>query len=346
MNKASQKRGPQFFVTVLFVAIGIFFSAHHASALTITPIRLELKANPGQIIKQEITLFNEKDISETLYVSYSNFEASGENGNPKYVDPKDDLGTWMNAAAKVVLAPKSSQIVPLIITVPKDATPGGHFAVVFWGTVPTIESTNQVSIGAKTGVLVLLSVSGAVNENGGIVEYNTINKASFFTSLPIGFYYRFQNNGGDRVKPAGSILIKNLLGITSARIPGNPVDGNVLPGSTRKIETVWQGKDGPTPVSDADQGNFFDKAGHEWNNFAFGHYKAIISLAYGEQNKVTTGTLGFWVFPWHLLLLIAAFLILCIMLLRKGLQHYNTWVIGRAEEMLRAEEKKSKLRKR
>lgn len=323
----------------------MFFVAPSTYALTITPIRLELKANPGQVVRQEITLYNEHETEEVLYVSYANFEATGDTGNPTFVEPKDDLGTWMNAAKKVTIAPKSSQIVPLVISVPNDATPGGHFAAVFWGTVPPGNTSNQVSIGAKTGVLVLLSVSGVVSENGGILEFATKNKERFYTSLPITFFYKFQNNGGDRVKPTGEIVMKNMLGITAKRVSGNPVDGNVLPGSTRKIETTWQGSDGPTPAIDKNQGNFFNKASSEWRNFAFGRYTANISLAYGQRNQITEARTSFWVFPWHLLILIVIVLLVSFFVLRKFIRHYNTWVITRAEDMLRREMARKKTSK-
>ena len=327
----------------IFVAALFFLSAaQHASALTITPIKLELHGNPGQTIKQEVTLYNELDVQETLYVSYANFEASGENGNPNFSDAHDDLGTWMQAADKISLAPKSSQIIPLTINVPKDAAPGGHFAAVFWGTVPPGNSGNQVSIGAKTGLLVLLSVNGDVSENGGIIEYGIKSKQSLYTSLPITFFYRFQNNGADRVKPTGSILMKNMIGFTSATVPGNPVDGNVLPHSTRRIETAWQGSDGSNPVSDRDQGNFFNKAGYEWRNFAFGHYKANLTLAYGLKNQVTTASVGFWVFPWHLLVLVVVVIILLYLILKKLIRNYNAWVIKKAEQMLKREQSKTR----
>ena len=330
-------------IKVLFVTAIIFFSfTSSASALTITPIRLELKANPGQVVRQEITLFNEHDTEEVLYVSYANFEASGDTGNPTFVDAKEDLGTWMNAAEKVTIAAKSSQIVPLVITVPHDATPGGHFAAVFWGTVPPGSTSNQVSIGAKTGVLVLLSVSGAVSEDGGIIEFDTKENRRFYTSLPVNFYYRFQNNGGDRVKPIGEIVMRNMIGLRTANVPGNPVDGNILPNSTRKIETAWQGKDGSTPVDETNQGNFFTKAGREWRNFAFGYYKANLSLSYGAKNQISTASLGFWVFPWHLTIFIIVAGLIIFYVGRKLIRRYNRWVIGRAEEMLRREQERKK----
>ncbi len=315
----------------------------NAQALTITPIKLELKGDPGMTLKQEVTLYNEHDKEEVFYISYANFEAQGETGYPSFSEAKDDIGTWMKAAEKVTLAPKSSQIVPLLINIPKDATPGGHFGVVFWGTVPQNATGNGVAIGAKTGVLVLVSVSGDVNEDGGIISFDTTDKKHYYNSLPIGFTYRFQNNGDDRIKPSGNLIVKNILGITSAKLPGNPVDGNILPSGTRKIEIVWQGSDGATSLEDNDSGNFFTKVGRQWRNFGFGRYTANLALSYGLKNQVSTAKVSFWVFPWHLTVFVLVLGIILYYVARKLIRKYNAWVIKKAEELLKKEiEKQSK----
>ena len=245
------------YITMVVLAFTLIVGRAHA--LTITPIRLEIAGDPGQVLSQEMTLINERDTQETYYSSYANFEAQGETGSPSFVDTKEDLGTWMTVPESVILPPKSSKIIPIKITIPKNADAGGHFAAIFWGTVPNNPTPGTVAIGAKTGILVLLRVNGAVNEKGGLLEFATKNKQTFYTALPVSFYYRFQNAGGDRIKPTGTVIMKNTIGITAKKISGNPVEGNILPNSIRKFETVWEGKDGPTPPDEKDQGNFFTK---------------------------------------------------------------------------------------
>jgi hypothetical protein len=317
----------------VFVLFVIVFPLQRVFALTITPIRIEIAGDPGQVLTREMSLINDKDTNETYYVSYLNFEAQGETGNPAFVEPKDDLGTWMTAPESVILAPKESKTVSIKITIPKNAEPGGHFAAIFWGTVPRTSNTNSVSIGAK--------INGQVNENGGIIEFGTLNKQTFFTALPVSFYYRFQNLGGDRVKPQGEVKMKDILWITEKSIPGNPVDGNILPNSIRKFETVWQGKDGPTPREEKDQGNFFTKVGYEWRNFAFGYYRAKLSLAYGTNDEVSNATFSFWVFPWHLLIVITIFLLIIFFVGRKLLIIYHRRVVEQAKKMLKEEQERA-----
>jgi hypothetical protein len=184
-------------------------------------------------------------------------------------------------------------------------------------------------------MLVLLRVNGAVSESGGIVAFDTIDHSRVYTALPVGFFYRFENAGGDRVKPTGDVAIKNMIGLTTMRVPGNPVDGNVLPQSTRRIETVWSGDDG---VAGTVPKGFFDAVRYQYHNFAFGYYGAHLDLTYGVKNTPSTSVLHIWVFPWQLIVCVLGTLLILYALIRGGLHHYNKWVIGRAEAMLEERE--------
>lgn len=328
----------------MFLVLGV---VRHASALTLTPVRLEIAGDPGQTLTKEMTLINERTTAETYYVSYANFEAQGETGNPSFVEPKDDIGTWIKAPGSVFLAPGTSQVVSLTITIPKTAEPGGHFGTIFWGTTPNDLAPGQVAIGAKTGMLVLLRVSGAISEKGGLLEFATKNKQKFYTSLPVDFYYRFENAGTDRIKPIGSIKMRDTIGITAATVPGNPVDGNILPKSIRRFETTWQGKDGTKLLSEAVDENFFDKVQREYRNFAFGHYTADLKLAYGTSGQVARGSFSFWVFPWHLSLVVLILLLILSFVLFEEVRAYNRWIIKKARMQIeRMQQAMKKPRKR
>lgn len=331
-----------FIIASLFL-IFTFLPISKTLALTTTPLRLEINGDAGQILSEEMTLINERDTEETYYSSYANFEAQGESGSPTFIEAKDGLATWMNTTPSVVLPPKTSKIVQIKIIIPKNADAGGYFGAVMWGTTPVNADPGSVSVGTKIAMLVLLTVNGDVAEKGGVLEFATKNKQTFFNSLPVSFYYRFRNEGGNRIKPNGNIIFKNTIGMTSAKISGNPVEGNVLPKQVRKFETVWQGKDGPTPQEDKDKGNFFNKVGYEWRNFAFGHYRAEMNLSYGTKNEVATAMFSFWVFPWHLTIFVVILLLIIYFGGKFLIRKYNHWVIGQAEEMLRKEEHKKKV---
>ncbi len=328
----------------LLIFLGVFFiiPIHNVYALTLTPIRLEVSGDPGQTLNEKITLINEGKTPEIFYSSFENFTAEGETGNPTWSTPTDDLGTWMNSTDTVSLLPGEQKNVPFTISIPKNAEPGGHFAGIFWGTTPKLQAGGQVAIGAKTGVLVLLSVSGPTSEKGGILSFGTKDQQAFYKALPIDFSYRFQNNGSDRIKPTGSVVISNTIGFTSATLPANPIEGNILPQSVRRLETSWNGSDIINPADSETPRNFIEQTKYEWSNFAFGHYTAHMHLTYGKSEQVADSSYAFWVFPWELTIVCIVFVILAYILIHGGLRKYNAWVIGRAEKMFEEHEDQMK----
>lgn len=320
---------------VLLVATVFLFllSFQKAQALTVSPARIEVSGDPGTTITKEITLSNDSQAGEeTYYISYSNFEAQGETGSPLFVEPKSDLGTWMTTQEQsITLKANESKKVVLTINIPNDAYSGGHFAVVFFGNNPN-SGDGQVSVGAKTGTLILLSVNGDVLEAGGLVSFNTINKKFFFNTLPVGLEYRFKNDGNDRVKPEGEIKIRNTFYIPVEKIDANTVSGNVLPHSTRLFSGEWikHKADTNEELSKSFMGKYFDKVSYQWKNFALGLYIAKLNLSYGVSENHDSKTAFFFVFPWQLLIIIVLVLIVIFFIGKKLLKRYNKRIIERA----------------
>ncbi len=331
------------YALLLVTLFSSFFLTYTAEALTLTPIRFEVSGNPGEVLTQEMTLINERDVAQTYYSSFANFEARGETGSPTFVDPTEGLGTWMVAEGSVVLAPGASKIVPVQIAIPKNAEPGGHFAAIFWGTNPK-PKPGELAIGAKTGILVLLRVNGKVSEQGGLLEFGVKGNKKFFTSLPVDFFYRFQNAGGDRIKPEGDVVLRNMFWIKSSIVPANPVEGNILPKSVRRFETTWQSKNGVDKILDTEDETFWQAVSREWKHFAFGYYKAKLSLEYGVNKQKVESSVGLWVFPWQLTIVVLIVFLIVFFVGRTGLRRYNKWVIGQAEEMLKREQEKSQIK--
>lgn len=311
--------------------LGIFsLVAFHAEALTVSPAKIEINADPGTIVSGEFLVVNEESETKTFYTSSENFQAQGETGAPNFVVGQDGLASWVKVEPQVILSKNEQKKVPFTISVPKGADAGGHFAAIFLSTVPPKGSSNQVSVGAKIGILLLLHVTGPVKEGGGLLDFSTKNRARFFTSLPVAFSYRFQNSGNDRVKPAGTLKIKNMIGLTSAEFAGNPSEGNILPNSTRKFDLVWNG----SQELEAGPVGFLGALKNEWHNFAFGYYVAHLDLSYGTKPDSASLTSSFFVLPWHFLIVVLAALALVLLILFRGIKSYNRWIIEKSRSAL------------
>jgi hypothetical protein len=317
----------------LLLCLGIPASAY---ALTITPIRYEIAGDPGQTLTQKMGLVNETKTTQTFYASFANFEAQGDTGSPTFIDAKEGLGTWITTEqASVTLAPGAQKELTFTITIPKDAEPGGHFAAVFWGTSPGA-APGQVSIGAKTGMLILLSVNGDVKEQAGLVDFQLHNNKHFYKMLPVGFQYRFSNQGGDRVKPAGSVVVRSIFGWVVKKVNANPFDGNVLPGTTRKFSPEWSKRDSvdtrDQEITRNESYSFTKAVKDEWHNFAVGIFRAKVVATFGATAQVAKShAVYFVVFPWELLLVLIVIGIPLFFILRAMIRRYNRSIIRKAQ---------------
>lgn len=317
---------------IVFLFLSFFFIPNFSSALTLSPPRVEFEADPGTSVLGKIKLINDEGQDKILYSSFENFEAKGETGTPSFIESTEDLAGWITTDKKIILKAGEETVINYYINIPTEAEAGGHFAAIFWNTSPP-ENT-QIAVGAKIGMLILLRVSGDIREEGGILEFSTKNNQKFYNSLPVDFYYRFQNSGADRAKPNGEIKIKNIFGLVSERINANPVDGNVLPQSIRRFETSWGNFKNEKIINSEESENFvvqfLNNVKNQWSNFAFGKYKANLNITYGSQNIPASAYVNFWVVPWHLLLVIILILVILILLSRRQISKYNKWIVQKA----------------
>ncbi|KKS43767.1 MAG: hypothetical protein UV08_C0036G0002 [Parcubacteria group bacterium GW2011_GWA2_42_18] len=315
----------------LIIVIALIVPVFKIQALTVSPIRIELEGNPGETVKGELTLSNESDGFQTFYTVSQNFEARGESGAPNFVTGTEGLATWITAPENLDLKPNEyRERIPFEIKIPMEAEPGGHFAAIFWTTNPPSDIESGVAIGVKVGTLILLRVSGDIEEGGGIIEFSTIDKQKIYLHRPINFFYRFRNDGADRIKPDGTANIRNLLGIRSDSLPPNSIEGNILPDSIRLFEFTWEGRG----LSQKEPTNWFSvfwlNVNNEWHNFGIGRYSVKLSLDYGADKQLhSEAKYVFWILPWHLSLVAIIILIILYFVGRREILSYNEWIVRR-----------------
>ena len=269
-----------------------------SSALTVSPVRLELNADPGQNISGEYRVTNDTTSPRTYYSVAENFRAQDDTGVPQFVREETGLASWVSGPESITLAPFETKIIPYSIAVPNDAKPGGYFAAQFWASKPQVAAGGN-TVGYRLGVLMLLRVNGEISESGGLTSF--FSDTQFTNTTPVTFSYRFNNDGDDRLLPLGDISIKNIFGKTVTTLPANPGEGNVLPVSGRRFDVVWEEGFTPNDMS------FFAVVSQQIKNFHLGPYTATIDLTYGnEGEKTASATTKLWLVPTQLLLCVLA----------------------------------------
>lgn len=303
---------------------GLLLSFGTAQALTISPARAELTADPGETITESFLIINEQEAEQTYYTSVENFESQGETGTPNFTASKEGLPSWITVEEKITLKKGERVKVPYTVNVPADADAGGHFAAIFLSTVPPTLGEGQVSVGAKVGMLVLLKVTGDVKEEGGLLTFSTKEDKKLFTSLPVDLVYRFSNTGADRVKPEGFITVKNIFGGEIAKIDANKSLGNVLPNSVRRFEARIGDVEAPKVSAP-----FFEHVRFQMNNFSLGMYTATVNLSFGNSS-VSERSITYFMLPWQLLSLVTGAVLIAILVIASLLKRYNRWIIKQA----------------
>ncbi len=283
--------------------------------LEISPPVIELKADPGQTVIANIKIRNITPATLVVNGQADDFTADEEeNGNPKILLDQTEatrysLKFWIPSVPSFQLVPREIKTASIRIVVPKNAEPGGHYGVVrFTGTPPELEGTG-VALKASIGALILLNVSGPQTQKLAVAEFfirQGEKRGTFFETGPLTFTERLQNTGTVHVKPTGKVQIFDTFGKKVATLDANAKARNVLPGSIRRFEGEWTKK------------------------WLFGHYRARLDLVYGDANTPLTASIGFWVIPYKLILLVLFALILLFFGLRTMIRGYNRRIIAKA----------------
>ena len=267
-----------------------FVAAQNSLALSVSPTLFEITANPTQEWTSNVRVINPNPYEITVFANVVNFAPQGEAGLGKFVPILDEekggltISEWVEITADPIVIPAEQTVeVPFVITVPGNAPPGGHFAALLIGTKPPAREEGVILVETSQIVttLMFLRVTGDVKELGDIRSFRTTERLLEFPEVT--FELRFENKGNVHIQPQGQIEILNMWGQKRGIVPINrdTMFGNVLPESVRKYSFTWTG---------------------DWSWADIGRYKAVATLAYGENGRqFAHRETTFWVIPWKIL---------------------------------------------
>ncbi len=261
-----------------------------ATSLTITPPFFTINVSPGDVWASSIRVVNTNPGNLPVVASVMGFRPTDSKGHGMFIrlsslaSDTDALANWITVSpSSAVVPPDGAVDIPFTITVPRNASPGGHYAGILIGTQP-LNATATASIdGSHIGIssfisaLIFVTVSGDIKEAGSIQEFAT--DKSFYQHPNVDFSVLFANTGNVHVRPVGQIQIYNMFGREVGTVPINQQGdlGYVLPSSTREFDEQWQGP-----------GSLLD----------IGQFTAVLTLAYGtDGTKSVSQSLMFWVLP-------------------------------------------------
>ena len=271
------------------------------------PGRVEVTVKPGETVVKNILVTNRVSNGRTFELGVEDMSGSvdptqsvvllGDQKGPYTL--KDNLSF---ASKKFVLDLGQRAIIPVSITMPPNAEPGGYYGSVL---VSTIES-NDVTTGditahspiiSRIGTLFFITVPGETKVSGTITEFSTKNNQWWFEKGPVDMTMVYENTGSVHLNPYGEIRVSNMLG---EEVGFQEIDPwFILPKSLRLREVSW------------DRG------------MLFGRYTITAKINRGYDNIIDEKSIHIWVLPWKVLLAIFGTLFALIAIVRFFLSRFE-----------------------
>ncbi len=298
------KKTARFLITILTLSFFILNSTKPVKgqvSLVVSPPHVDLKLNPGDTAQQAIKITNQTDSPITVKLSVQDFIVQDNKGTPVKVS-QDEAGRYLASPwfhldrTQFSIQPQKTEVVTVLITTPKDALPGGHYAAVYvepqLGHKP---KTTGPKIVSEVGSLFSITINGDIKYDALIHNFKTQKR--FLEFGPVNFSAEIENLSDTHISPQTSITIKNMLGKPLATL--NPDKVNIFPFTSRTIHATWE---------------------QVWG---LGKYEATLTVPFGP-GKVATSTIFFWIIPWRLILAILVLILTFIatyILVRRHLKH-------------------------
>ena len=270
-----------------------------AETLSISPPKFDLFGSPGDVVSEKIKVRNDSTSALNYDTSVADFTANGDlggvniNDDPKAPTSNYSLAKWVTVQpVKFSVAPGQEKILNVIIKIPANAEPGGHYASVQLSLAGAPTAGSGASVVSKIDSLILLRVSGNLTEKLSLDSFTTDN--NYYPNGPVNFLIRAKNQGNVHVAPTGTIIITDMFGRKAQELDFS--GANVLPNSDRLVKVLW------------------DQKG------MFGRYTAQLVATYGQTRQPLSASVSFIIFPPILIAVIIGILLLTIILISQRKQ--------------------------
>lgn len=273
-------------LTVTFFAAALPMLANAQEVgVSITPARIDDSLDPGSVRQYQVTIRNLYDAEQTFYIFTRNIKTTLPGGAPVFAETNQEktgyeLADWILVETPAItLAGGESAPVSFVMTVPEDASPGGHYGGLFVSVDPPELEGSGAAVGYQVANILDIRVSGEAIEQANIRQFST--SKYFYGSQEVDFSVRIDNTGNVLVKPTGPLEVYNMLGDKVGSLTFNESQAGVFPGGSRTFENiVWKG-----------------------DSIGFGRYEAILSPVYGDEGAKQTmsSTVTFWILPMNII---------------------------------------------
>jgi hypothetical protein len=250
------------------------------------PGRTELTLSPGESGTVELIVSNRTGVDKEFRFEIEDVTGSRDGSNALVLLGADTgpytLKNYIQLPfTKLDLKHNQRARIPVTISIPADAEPGGRYGTILVTTVTKDAIKNAPAGTAPASVIIsrlgshfFVRIPGDTYIDGQLQSIKTVPDKKFFSEGPIQFQLLFQNKGNLHLSPYGEIRIKNMLGEEVGFVELDP--WFALPQSLRSREVEWN------------------------RELLVGRYTATAQINRGYDDIVDTETVTFWILPWKI----------------------------------------------
>jgi hypothetical protein len=258
------------------------------------PGRAEITVSPGETVVQEITVTNRISDGRTFNLAVEDITGSSDGNTSVSLTGAErgpysirDYVSFPEKTFRLDLGERAR--IPVRITIPADAEPGGYYGSVLVSTdrnsVSDQENVSRSPVIARIGSLLFVRVRGNAEIGGQTKNIKTTDGKWWYEKGPVNLSISYENTGVVHVNPYSEVSIKNMFGEEVGYVELEP--WFVLPKSLRSRDFTWD------------------------REFLFGRYTVTATVHRGYDDQTDVVKTSFWVLPWKIVIgVFAVFFIL------------------------------------
>lgn len=261
-------------------------------SIMVSPTIVDLTLNIGDTSTQEISVCNSGSEPTTLHMYAMDFSIDRDN-NYTFSDPGHEsysCASWLSIdASELQLGPGETASVEVTISVPQAVEPGGHYAALFFETIPTeTEPGVSVAVAGRIPSLFYLTIPGISDADiVAVAEISSLMLPGWADGGPVEIRAVVRNTGNVHLTIAAKASFTDFRGRQAGEIDLGQI--TVLPGTERVMTETWA----KTPF-----------IGPARVNVVIGYFDE-----HGELVNSST-TASFWIIPWKPIIVVAGALAL------------------------------------
>lgn len=207
------------------------------SSITLSPAVNRPNFNAGTESNQAIKIINTGEQAYEFVVYAGPYSVKTETYDPDFVtvNKSNQAYQWISFdKTRYIIKPGQTIDIPYKIIIPKSATPGGHYAVIFAETQPPSSAQTGVERKKRVGSLMYMTINGEVKMASKVESWTS---SLWQTKLPLSADVRIRNDGNTHFLANTHITYQDIFSRDKLKYNQEAI---VMPGTTRRISANWE----------------------------------------------------------------------------------------------------------